>query len=90
MSIHTLVAIRCGRLGSMHREIAARVMAPAARLVLVDQFSVLLAPTLLFGRRGKARTRRRADRLLDIAGLRPLSWDRLYAVIIQAVVATRQ
>jgi ubiquinone/menaquinone biosynthesis C-methylase UbiE len=68
----------------------ARVLAPAARLVLVDQFSVLLAPTLLFGRRGKARTRRRTDRLLNVAGLRPLSWDRLYAVVIQAVVATRQ
>jgi ubiquinone/menaquinone biosynthesis C-methylase UbiE len=67
----------------------ARVMTPGGRLVLVDQFSMLLAPTLVFGRRGKARTRRRADRLLAGAGLRRLSWHRLYAVIIQAVVATK-
>jgi len=68
----------------------ARAMAPGGRLVLVDQFSVLLAPTLAFGRRGKARTRWQAARLLEAAGLCPISWHRLYAVIIQAVVAGKQ
>jgi len=65
-------------------------MAPGGRLVLVDQFSLLLAPTLVWGRQGKARTRRRADRLLEAAGLQPAGWHRLYAVIIQAVVATKR
>jgi ubiquinone/menaquinone biosynthesis C-methylase UbiE len=37
----------------------ARVLAPDGCLVLADLFSVLLLPTLLAGRRGKARTRRR-------------------------------
>src|SRR5215472_14097529 len=38
----------------------ARVMVPGGTLVLVDPFSSLLLPTLLAGRRGKARTKRRA------------------------------
>ena len=67
----------------------ARAMTAGGRLVLVDQFSALLVPTLAFGRRGKARTRRRAGRLLEAAGLGPISWHRLYSVIIQAVVATK-
>ena len=49
----------------------------------------LLLPTLLAGRRGKARTRARAARLLTAAGLRAPHWHRLYAVIIQAVAATK-
>jgi hypothetical protein len=52
-------------------------------------FSPLLLPTLLAGRRGKARTRRRATRLLVAAGLRSPDWHRLYAVIIRAVTATK-
>jgi len=67
----------------------ARVLAPGGCLVLADQFSVLLLPTLLAGRRGKARTRRRATRLLTAAGLRSPHWHRLYAVIIQAVTAAK-
>lgn len=39
---------------------SARVLAPGGCLVLADLFSSLLLPTLLAGRRGKARTRRRA------------------------------
>jgi SAM-dependent methyltransferase len=35
----------------------ARVLAPGGRLVLADQFSLWLAPTLVVGRRGKARTK---------------------------------
>jgi len=46
----------------------ARVLAPGGRLVLVDLFSPWLIPTLIGGRRGKARTRRRAGRLLSAAG----------------------
>jgi ubiquinone/menaquinone biosynthesis C-methylase UbiE len=47
----------------------ARLLAPGGCLVLADLFSALLLPTLLAGRRGKARTRRRAARLLTAAGL---------------------
>ena len=66
----------------------ARVLAPGGCLVLADLFSPLLLPTLLAGRRDKARTRRRATRLLTAAGLRSPDWHRLYAVIIRAVTAT--
>ena len=67
----------------------ARVLAPGGRLVLADLFSVLLLPTLLAGRRGKARTRRRATQLVTAAGLHSPQWHRLYAGIIQAVTATK-
>ena len=67
----------------------ARVLAPGGSLVLADLFSVLLAPTLLAGRRDKARTRRRAAHLLTVAGLHSPQWHRLYAVIIQAVTAMK-
>ncbi len=66
----------------------ARVMRPGGRLVLVDQFSAWLTPTLLV-RRGKARTKRRATRLLVAAGFRSPEWHDLYAVIIRAATATR-
>jgi SAM-dependent methyltransferase len=66
-----------------------RVLDPGGRLVLVDQFSGWLLPTLLFGRAGKARTPRRAGQLLAAAGFRSLAWHRLYALIIQAVTAER-
>lgn len=65
----------------------ARVLAPGGRLVLVDQFSVLLLPTVTGSRRGKARTKRRASRLLTEAGFGSLRWHTLYAVIIGAVTA---
>jgi ubiquinone/menaquinone biosynthesis C-methylase UbiE len=67
----------------------ARVLAPGGHLVLADQFSPLLWPTLLAGRRGKARTRGRATRLVTAAGLRSPRWHRVYAVIIQAVTAEK-
>jgi ubiquinone/menaquinone biosynthesis C-methylase UbiE len=67
----------------------ARVLAPGGRLVLADQFSLLLWPTLLGGRRDKARTRSRATRLVTAAGLRSPQWHRVYAVIIAAVTAVR-
>jgi ubiquinone/menaquinone biosynthesis C-methylase UbiE len=67
----------------------ARVLAPAGQLVLVDQFSAWLSPTLLLGRRGKARTKLRATRLLAAAGFRSPQWHHIYAGIIQAVTATK-
>ena len=67
----------------------ARVLAPGGCLVLADLFSALLLPTLLAGRQGKARTRRRAAQLVTAAGLHSARWYRLYAVIIQAVTATK-
>jgi ubiquinone/menaquinone biosynthesis C-methylase UbiE len=66
-----------------------RVLRPGGTLVLVDQFSWLLAPTLVGERRGKARTKRRADRLLTAAGFGALEWHDLYAMIIKAVTAVR-
>jgi ubiquinone/menaquinone biosynthesis C-methylase UbiE len=67
----------------------ARVLAPGGCLVLADLFSVLLVPTLLGGRRGKARTKRRATELVTAAGLHSPRWHRLSAVIIQAVTAIK-
>ncbi len=66
----------------------ARVLAPGGCLVLADLFSAWLLPTLVGGRRHKARTRRRADHLLTAAGLRPVAWRRLYP-FLQAVTADR-
>jgi ubiquinone/menaquinone biosynthesis C-methylase UbiE len=68
----------------------ARVLAPGGHLVLADQFSLLLWPTVLAGsRRRKARTRGRAARLVGAAGFREARWHRLHAVVIQAVTAVR-
>lgn len=67
----------------------ARVLRPGGHLVLVDQFSQWLIPTLAVSRRGKARTRRRATALLLGAGFDRPDWHHLYAVIINAAVATR-
>jgi ubiquinone/menaquinone biosynthesis C-methylase UbiE len=67
----------------------ARVLRPGGSLVLVDQFSPWLLPTLLTSRRGKARTRRRADRLLLRAGFQRPQWRNVYAAIIKAVIATK-
>jgi ubiquinone/menaquinone biosynthesis C-methylase UbiE len=67
----------------------ARVLRPGGRLVLVDQFSWWLIPTMLTSRRGKARTRRRATRLLLRAGFCAQRWCRLHAVIINAVTAAK-
>ena len=67
----------------------ARVLRPGGHLVLADQFSQWLIPTLAVSRRGKARTRRRATALLLGAGFDRPDWHHLYAVIINAAVATR-
>ena len=65
-----------------------RVLVPGGRLVLVDQFSPWLVPTLIFSRSGKARTKRRAGRLVGAAGFRSVAWHGVYAVIINAVTGT--
>ena len=67
----------------------ARVLVPGGRLVLVDQFSPWLIPTLIAGRRGKARTRRRASQLITKAGFTSIAWHDLYAAIIKGATATR-
>ena len=67
----------------------ARVLTPGGQLVLADLFSAWLWPTILLGRRDRARTKARATRLLAAAGFRAPQWHDLYAVIIRAVTATR-
>jgi ubiquinone/menaquinone biosynthesis C-methylase UbiE len=67
----------------------ARVLRPRGHLVLVDQFSVWLLPTLVVSRRGKARTPRRANRLLRRAGFAKPHWHRVRAVIINAAIAAK-
>ncbi|MGH3157257.1 MAG: class I SAM-dependent methyltransferase [Streptosporangiaceae bacterium] len=66
-----------------------RVLTPGGHLVLVDQVSAWLVPTLVGSRRGKARTKRRAGTLVTAAGFRSLEWHDLYAVLIRAVTATK-
>jgi ubiquinone/menaquinone biosynthesis C-methylase UbiE len=68
----------------------ARVLRPGGHLVLVDQFSLWLLPTLAVSRRGKARTRGRTNRLLLRAGFDRPHWHRLHAVIINAAVAAKR
>ena len=68
----------------------ARVLAPGGWLVLTDLFSPLLLPTLTGSRRGKARTRRRAARLLAAAGFGPPTWHRIYPLLLQAAIAARR
>jgi ubiquinone/menaquinone biosynthesis C-methylase UbiE len=66
-----------------------RVLTPGGHLVLVDQFSAWLLPTLVGSRRGKARTKRRAGKLVSAAGFGELEWHDVYAVLIRAVTATK-
>lgn len=65
-----------------------RVLVPGGHLVLVDQFSSWLVPTLISSRSGKARTKGRAGRLVGAAGFRSVAWHGVYAVIINAVTGT--
>jgi hypothetical protein len=44
---------------------------------------------MLGSRRGKARTRSRATRLITAAGLREPRWHPCYAIIIQSVTAVK-
>jgi SAM-dependent methyltransferase len=61
---------------------------PGGRLVLCDQFSALLGPTLIGSRRGKARTPRRANVLLAEAGFVDVAWHPTYTALIATVTAT--
>jgi ubiquinone/menaquinone biosynthesis C-methylase UbiE len=67
----------------------ARVLAASGRLVLTDQFSAWLWPTLAGSRRRRARTKARATRLVTRAGLHSPHWHASYAAIIQTVTATK-
>lgn len=67
----------------------ARVLRSGGRLVLCDQFSSWLLPTLLGSRRGKARTTGRADALLVSTGFVGLRWHGVYTVLIKAVTAVK-
>ncbi|HEY6494594.1 MAG TPA: class I SAM-dependent methyltransferase [Trebonia sp.] len=67
----------------------ARVLSPDGRLVLTDLFSALLLPTLIASRRDKARTRRRATRLLEQAGFRAVRWHGVGTFTIAAATARR-
>lgn len=64
-----------------------RVLGEGGRLVLVDQFSNWLWPTLVVSRRGKARTRRRVGPLLADAGFGVPVWHDVYGVLIKGVTA---
>jgi ubiquinone/menaquinone biosynthesis C-methylase UbiE len=70
-------------------EECARVLAPGGWLVLTDLFSGWLAPTLVGGRRHKARTKRRAGGLLAGAGFQAVRWHGVEGVVIRAVTARR-
>jgi ubiquinone/menaquinone biosynthesis C-methylase UbiE len=67
----------------------ARVLEPGGHLVLADQFSVLLAWSLLVGRRDRARTKGRATKLLHAAGFRSPQWHDLYGELIRAATAAK-
>jgi len=67
----------------------ARILRPGGHLLLVDQFSWWLTPTLVTSRRGKARTKPLANRLLLRAGFADPQWHKVHAVIIKAVTATK-
>ena len=67
----------------------ARVLAPGGWLVLTDLFSGWLTPTLVGGRRHKARTKRRASRRLERAGFLDVQWHDVEAVVIRTVTAAR-
>ena len=66
----------------------ARVLVPGGHLVLADQFSAWPFVWLAAPRRGRARTKGRATRLLAAAGFRSPQWHDLYGVIIRAATAT--
>lgn len=67
----------------------ARVLKPGGQLLLCDQFSAWLLPTLIGSRRHKARTKRRATALLISAGFTNPHWHGLYTVLIRAVTAIK-
>jgi ubiquinone/menaquinone biosynthesis C-methylase UbiE len=67
----------------------ARVLSPGGHLVLVDMFSWWLTPTLVASRRGKARTKQRANGLLVQAGFNNPEWHNVYPMIFKAVTVIK-
>jgi ubiquinone/menaquinone biosynthesis C-methylase UbiE len=67
----------------------ARVLASSGHLILTDLFSPFFIPTLLVGRRDRARTKNRAEILLKAAGFRTMAWHGLYSLITGTVVASK-
>lgn len=67
----------------------ARVLRPGGQLVLCDQFSAWLLPTLVGSRRGKARTMRSAAALLRSAGFTDSRWCSIYSPLIRAVATVK-
>lgn len=69
----------------------ARVLGADGRLVLADLFAAWLTASALLGKRDRARSVRRANDLLELAGLAPLTWHRIYDLgpfpLVRAVVA---
>ncbi len=65
------------------------MLRPGGHLVLADQFSAWLFVSLAW-RRGRARTKGRATRLLQSTGLPHLRWHNLYGTVIRAVTAVKQ
>jgi ubiquinone/menaquinone biosynthesis C-methylase UbiE len=62
----------------------ARMLRPGGTLVLSDLFSPLLGPSAWW--RCRARTRRRAERLLTEVGFRPPTW---HSALLEATVVAR-
>ena len=60
------------------------------QLILTDLFSLLLMPTLWIGRRGRARTRWHATKLLESAGFTAVKWKPLYRPIFATAVTTNR
>ena len=65
----------------------ARVLAADGRMIVADLFSNWLIPTLIRSRKDRARTKARANRLLDNVGLRVVDWHDLVPFIKVVVAA---
>lgn len=59
-----------------------RALEPQGTLVLADLFSWWLLPTLVGGRRGKARTRKRLGSLLTQSGFASPTWHPVHVPLI--------
>ncbi len=67
----------------------ARVLAPGGTLLLTDLFSVWLTPTLAGARQHKARTKKRATKLLTEAGFTESAWHGDHLLFLNTLTATR-
>jgi ubiquinone/menaquinone biosynthesis C-methylase UbiE len=67
-----------------------RVLQDGGRLVIADLFAAWLRPTVMLGRRERARTIQQATQVLEAAGLRDLRWHRIYDLgpfpLVRAVI----